>query len=243
LDILSKLNLNKTVNKTRFVAYTSLFAALDVVLGVLPALPMISWAAFMKPFEGIALGSLGGPIAALIGGIVGMLLFPAAAGLGLYTFSTGVIGAAVAGLLVDERVKIAAALMVIPLLAFLANPLGREIAVPALYDQVIALILLYPAYLMVKKAKANQKYLPLALFLVAFIGTEADNLTGNALFIDLHLYSVLYGLPASSLYDLYLGGAFIYPMGRVLVGIANAIVGAPALIALKKANLLSWPLT
>jgi len=231
------------VNKSRFVAYVSLFAAADVVMGALPALPMISWAAFMKPFEGIALGSVGGPIAALIGGVIGMLLFPAAAGLGLYTFSTGVVGAFVAGLLVDGRPKLAFAVMVIPLAAFLANPIGLKVAVPALYDQVVALALLYPAYRVMVKAMKEQKYLPLALFLIAFVGTEADNLTGNAVFLDLHLYSTLYGLPASSLYGLYLAGAFIYPIGRVLVAVANALIGAPALLAFKKAKLLDWPLT
>ena len=231
------------VNKSRFVAYVSLFAAADVVMGALPALPMISWAAFMKPFEGIALGSVGGPIAALIGGVIGMLLFPAAAGLGLYTFSTGVVGAFVAGLLVDGRPKLAFAVMVIPLAAFLANPIGLKVAVPALYDQVVALALLYPAYRVMVKAMKEQKYLSLALFLIAFVGTEADNLTGNAVFLDLHLYSTLYGLPASSLYGLYLAGAFIYPIGRVLVAVANALIGAPALLAFKKAKLLDWPLT
>jgi MFS family permease len=230
-------------NGSTFIAYVSLFAALDVVMGALPALPMVSVAAFIKPFEGIALGSLSGPLAALIGGIIGMLLFPAAAGLGLYTFSTGVVGAAVAGLIVDERPKLALLLMAIPLGAFLANPIGREVALPALYDQVIALFLLYPSYIAWKKARKDVKYLPLAMFLVAFVGTEADNLTGNAIFVDLHLYSTLWGIPASSLYSVFLAGAFFYPLGRVLVALANVVIGAPALIALKKSKLLNYPLT
>ncbi len=230
-------------NASKFIAYVSLFAALDVVMGALPALPMISFAAFIKPFEGIALGSIGGPVAALIGGLIGMLLFPAAAGLGLYTFSTGVVGAAVAGLIVDMRPKLALLVMVIPLVAFLANPLGREVALPALYDQIIALFLLYPSYLLWKRAKENERYLPLAMFLVAFVGTEADNLTGNAIFLDLRLYSTLWGIPASSLYSLFLAGAFFYPFGRVLVALANAVIGTPALLGLKRSKLLNYPLT
>ncbi|MDP7974693.1 MAG: hypothetical protein RAK24_00655 [TACK group archaeon] len=231
------------IGASKLVSYVALFAAADVVLGAIPALPMISWAAFMKPFEGIALGALGGPLAALLGGFIGMLLFPAAAGLGLYTFTTGAVGALVSGLIVDRRPLPAALVMLLPLLAFLASPVGRTIWLPALYDQIVALVLLYPSYVLLKAADRRSAYLPAAIFLIAFVGTEADNLTGNALFVDLGLYSSLYGMPASSLYGVYMAGAFVYPLGRVLVALMNALVGVPVLIALKRAGLMSWTLT
>jgi hypothetical protein len=88
----------------------------------------------------------------------------------------------------------------------------------------------------------NFKWLPIALALTSFIGTEADDVTGNAIFMYLELYN-LFGIPPEALPPLYMAGAVIMPVQRVLVAILAMLIAVPLFKIFGKGVLVRWPLT
>jgi len=215
---------------SRLVAFVAVFAAIDVILSAIPAW-WISWAAVIKPLHGIFLGPLGGALAALIGGIIGNVFWPQTAVLALFTWVPGLVGAFGAGLLVKRQWKAVAVILAILIVAFYLDPVGKTLALWALYDKVIALILVYPAAILLKKmvdSGLEWKYLTPTMILISFVATQIDNTVGNDLFITLRLYE-LFGISADTLLPLYVTGAFVMTAQRIAIAIIAGIVGAPLL--------------
>ncbi|MFQ6116334.1 MAG: hypothetical protein ACE5NG_19930, partial [bacterium] len=117
---------------------------MDVVLGAIPGW-WISWAAIIKPLHGVVLGPIAGLLAALIGGIVGNFIWPHTAVLAIFTWMPGILGALAAGLMVKRRWKLVMAIFAVLIVAFYLHPVGKLVALWALYDKVIALVLVLPA--------------------------------------------------------------------------------------------------
>ena len=69
----------------------------------------------------------------------------------MFTWVPGLVGAFGAGLLVKRQWKAVAVILVILIVAFYLDPIGKTLALWALYDKVIALILVYPASHIVEK--------------------------------------------------------------------------------------------
>ena len=228
---------------SKLAAFVAVFAAIDVILGALPAW-WISWAAVIKPLHGIFLGPFGGMLAALIGGIIGNIIWPQTAVLAVFTWIPGLVGALGAGLMMKRSWKLAALILAGLIVAFYLHPVGRGLAPWALYDKVIALALIYPTALLFNKAKEfglQWKYLTPTLILLSFIGTQIDNTVGNDLFIFLRLYEI-FGIPVDALLPLYITGAFVMTAQRVVIAIVAGIVGTP-LVRVIKSRGVPWPLT
>jgi hypothetical protein len=228
---------------SKLVAFVAVFAAIDVILSAIPAW-WISWAAVIKPLHGIFLGPVGGVLAAFIGGIIGNIFWPQTAILALFTWVPGLVGAFGVGLLVKRQWKPVAVILAILIVGFYLHPIGKTLALWALYDKVIALILIYPATMLMKKVVDSDlewKYLAPTIMLVSFVGTQIDNTVGNDLFIFLRLYE-LFGISADALLPLYVTGAFVMTAQRIVIAIIAGIVGAP-LLKFTRSKGIPCPLT
>ena len=232
------------VELSKLVALVAVFAAVDVILGALPAW-WISWAAIIKPLHGVFLGPMGGVLAAFIGGIIGNVVWPQTAVLAIFTWIPGLVGALGAGLMVKRSWKLVAVIFAALIIAFYLHQVGRMLAFWALYDKIVALALIFPAAVLIKKmlkSGLEWKYLTPTITLISFVGTQIDNMVGNDLFIFLKLYE-LFGISVDALLPLYVTGAFIMVAQRVVVAIIAGIVGAPLLKAIQKSGSIPWPLT
>ncbi len=226
------------------VALIGVFAATDVALGVIPGW-WISWAAIVKPLHGIILGPIAGTFAALIGGLIGNFIWPQTAVLAVFTWMPGIFGALAAGLMVKRQWKFVVVLYAASALAFYLHPVGNLVAMWALYDKMIALVLILPAAMLMDKVlreKLDLEKLTPAIGLISFIGTEADDVIGNVLFMFLGLYN-LWGIPVEDLPPLYAAGAFIMPMQRVVIALIAMAVGTSLIRALERGKMISWPPT
>lgn len=236
---------DRIVPLSKLIALVCSLAALDIILAAVPLIPYgPSAAALLKPSEGILLGSLGGPLAAFIGGMVSSVIWPSTAVLGLATWVPGVIGAFGAGMLMKRRWKPVAAAMLVILLGFLVYPAGSTVYLYANWDKTIALILIYPVSRFANSRLSERqslKALMPAVGLIAFVATEMDGATGNLVF--LLEAGPMFGLTPSMLPAMFLPYTFLDASVRVLVGIVCAIILTPVLVAIEKANLLKWPLT
>jgi uncharacterized membrane protein YeaQ/YmgE (transglycosylase-associated protein family) len=235
----------RKVPLSKLVTLVCSLAALDIVLA---AIPLIAYgpsaAVLLKPSEGILLGSLGGPLAAFIAGIVSSVIWPSTAALGLATWIPGVVGAFGAGMLMKRRWKPVAATMLLILLGFLVHPAGSAVYFYANWDKTFALILVYPVFRFSNcrlSERGSVKALMPAIGLIALIGTEMDGATGNLIF--LLEAGPMFGLTPAMLPAMFIPYTFLDAGVRVLVGIVCAVVLTPVLIAVEKANLLKWPLT
>ncbi len=232
------------VELSKLVALVAVFAAIDVILGAMPAW-WISWAAVIKPLHGVILGPIGGVFAAFIGGVIGNVIWPQTAVLALFTWIPGLVGALGAGLMVKRAWKPVAVILAVLIVAFYLHPIGKTLALWALYDKIVALILIYPAAILFNKMQDSGlewKYLTPTLILISFIGTQIDNTVGNDLFIFLKLYE-FFGISAEALLPIYITGAFVMTAQRVAIAIIAGIVGAPLLKAIQKSGAIPWPLT
>ncbi len=231
--------------KAKHLTLIAVFAAIDVILAALPAW-WISWASVIKPLHGIFLGPLGGMLAAFIGGIIGNMIWPHTAVLGFYTWIPGVLGALGAAFMVKRYWKLVFVILGVLILMFYLDPIGRTLALWALYDKVIALILIYPTAILVKKmleSGLEWKYLTPTLILISFIGTQIDNIVGNNLFILLRLYELLFGMPVDALLPIYMTGAFVMTAQRIVIAVIAGLIGTPILKFIQKSGTIPWPLT
>jgi len=233
------------VPATKLITLVSAFAALDIILTALPLIPYgPSAGALVKPSEGILLGPWGGMFAALIGGIVSSVIWPATAVLGLATWIPGVIGAFCAGMLIKGKWKAVIVLFAAILAAFYLHPFGPGVFLYADWDKIIAFVLIIPVSMLVKRqmgSRESVKALAPVIGLVSLIATEMDGATGNLIF--LLEAEPFFGLKKEMLTALFIPYTFLDPGTRVLVGVVCALVLTPVLVAAEKANLLKWPLT
>jgi len=233
------------VPATKLITLVSAFAALDIILTALPLIPYgPSAGALVKPSEGILLGPWGGMFAALIGGIVSSVIWPATAVLGLATWIPGVIGAFGAGMLLKGKWKAVIVLFAAILAAFYLHPFGPGVFLYADWDKIIGFVLIIPVSKFVKRqmgSRESVKALAPVIGLVSLIATEMDGATGNLIF--LLEAEPFFGLKKEMLPALFIPYTFLDPGTRVLVGVVCALVLTPVLIAAEKANLLKWPLT
>jgi len=236
-------------SKAIIISIIAIFAALDVALAAIPGW-WINWAAIIKPLHGIMLGPIAGSLAAIIGGLIGNFFWPQTAVLSIFTWVPGILGAFAAGIMIkSERhnLWILLAMIYIAFIgAFYLHPVGRAVALLALYDKIITLALIFPTAKFVKKLKSNGssnvKWLTPTLALISFIGTEADDLVGNVLFVFLELYK-FFGIPIEDLPYIYMSGAIIMPGQRVLVAILATLVVVPLFKIFEKDGIIKWPLT
>lgn len=233
--------------RSRLIVLMSLLAALDIILSPIPIYPYgPSFAAMMKPFDGIVLGPIGGASAAFLGGVIATFIWPGSASLLYATWIPGLVGALGAGMLITRRWYVSFGLLGLIILGFLLHPWGRLVFVLASWDKIVALACIIPASRIVERTlrdRTNLRWLSWSMGTVSFISTELDAATGNLIFLILAQMGLYGPMTPESLPPLFLPYVLIDPAVRLMAGIAAALILVPVLYYSEKANLLRWPLT
>lgn len=213
------------------VALMGVMGALIVAAGYIRLTPIVGAATYQFSLGSVALqitaailGPFFGTATAFAGSFAGQYLTGQGGSFPLFVPATA--GAAVTGLLVWGRMREGMALMVVIIASWYALPVGRQLWYYP-YLHVAALVLcvaLWPRLRSWREGTAPARTAALALFCTT--GLLADHLVGSV------IAAPLFNLTA----DMYRAVLFIYPVERLVLGAASAVVGTPVLLALERAS-------
>jgi hypothetical protein len=233
---------------TRQVALAAIFAALYVAINVaIPFnIPMgiggleISLAALIATIFGIILGPYLGTASALLGALVSFALT------GMSPFNlpfllSPPLNAFVSGSLFYKKWKQALIPFIIIMVAFVFTPPvssfnNAQVAIWVLWDKIIAVALIAPLMLFRKRLTAGLG--AATIFLLAFIGNQADNIWGSFAFALPPVYEGIYGMPMEAVQIAFLASPFVYPAIRLIQAFIITLIAAPLIQVLSKTNWL-----
>jgi uncharacterized membrane protein len=233
---------------TKQIALTTIFAALYVAISVaIPfAIPMgvpgleIALPALFATIFGIIIGPYLGTAAAFIGAFASLAL------LGMSPYSipfllSPPLNAFVSGSLFYNKWKQALIPFVVIMVAFLFTPPvsgfnSVQIAIWVLWDKILAVALIAPLVLFRKRLTAGLG--AAAIFLVAFIGNQADNIWGSFAFALPPVYEGIFQMPMEAVQVAFLASPFIYPAIRLIQAFIVTIIAVPLLQILCKTDWL-----
>ncbi len=232
---------------TEQVALMAVFASLYYVLSIftpyVPALGVpglkISLEALTASIFGLILGPYLGMLAALIGVGVAWTFPPGSMSpYGLPFLLSPPLNALVVGLLYYRKWKAAFVTLSLLIVAFLFLPPSQpftenlHVVIAVLWDKVIALFLIIPCVKFARRLSLPQT-LPILLFLLAFIGNQADNMWGTDAFAVPIVYEGIFGLPLDAVRDAFLISPFLYPAIRLIQATIATVIAIPLIRALK----------
>ena len=206
------------------VALVGVFAALIIVMGFFKLTPLIGATSYQFSLGSVAihvavilLGPVMGGLATLIGSSAGQVA--TGQGFAFPMFIPATIGALVTGLLVHKRIREGAALLAATIAAWYLLPVGREAWMyPYLHfvalGAIVATSSRLPAWM---EGSPHQKWSAIALCCTA--GLLCDHLVGSIIAYP------IFGLTAS----MYEAVLFIYPVERIMLGIASATIVIPVM--------------
>jgi len=220
------------------ISIIAIWAALFVAASAVPALPvpgmsgMITLNAIMTAISGIILGPAAG-IANMIGGIIGMIIFPYGSFFGPLSFLTVTLGGFISGLAFANRWKLAALLEVALILAWFVNPRAWQPwmwIVPLPYTLVTLLAIVVPPlrnWMRRQVSHGTGVGLWVSVALLACIGHSVEYLTANVMTNYMFNLTWQYWVPT-----------WPYWVGVDTVTIAlSTIVGVGVLVGLRRARL------
>lgn len=182
---------------TKQIALISLFAAMIAVVTRLPGIPItifrgtgnIELSVPLYPLAGILLGPFSGAIAVILGNLIAWLI-PTSTMLGLLMIPAGAVSALVSGLLVNRvdwvNWKLAAIIVAVLDIMWYFTPVGFEAPfypIP-LHFSALAFILIFRTRIVDYVESPSRRLLSIGVALTAFIGTMAEHMTGNLIFIS-----------------------------------------------------------
>ncbi|MDH5439617.1 MAG: ECF transporter S component [Candidatus Bathyarchaeota archaeon] len=179
---------------TKQIALISVFAALQVILGRLPGIPVIGLetgsiepTVLLLPVIGIILGPWVGGLTAFIGNLITWLI-PTTTFFGMLMLPTGPIGAIVAGALArnDKKSnwKVAALiLLVLNVLYYVSTPGIVVPYFPLLHLSALALILVFRDRVLEFIRSEDQRRSMWGTAVASFSGIMANHMTGTLIFI------------------------------------------------------------
>jgi len=237
---------------SRQVALIGMFAALYVIFSFMPGIPVataqikIEIEACLASVFGVVLGPYLGSLTALVSAVVAWII-PSGGGGGMGPYGMPFLlspffNALVTGLTYTGKWKEAMAVFGVLIAAFWflppSQPLGQFYYVGALvtWDKLIALALILPAVLLMRKGLST-KTMPLAFFLLAFAGNEADNAWGCIAFATPIVYNGIFGLNLDVVRFLFTVSPLVYPTIRFIQAVIATIILVPLVKALKMTNL------
>jgi len=223
------------------MALVSVFAALHAAL-YLPSFELWrSWSIYLEPIEGIILGPWVGFASAFIGSLVARAIKPS--DLWMFGIIAEPIGVMACGFIAKKQWKPLLVIYVLMLGAYFVHPFGRWLPLWTILDVLVALVLIFPVAEMCRNLfKEDNRFLPLTVPLVAFIGTVTDALTRVFLLIPVGLYTV-FGWSAETVYYIFILGAANSYIEDILVIVVSSIIGAPLIAALKRILEIKQPLS
>jgi uncharacterized membrane protein len=233
---------------TQNVALIAIWAALLLAATTIPAYPVFGTPATIT-FSSILLNSLTapllGPLYGMISGFIVGVLAPyvnPATSIGVLTFLAPTIAALMAGLVLFNRWKEATLLFVVQLAIWLANPFAWYELMPLVmwqYVPVLVFILVPP----IRKGiintivTANEKYLPIALFCLAWISRiGGEVVTGNNIAVW------VLNLTGPGMYPYWAPMTVYYGVADSLNCLVGAIIASGVILALKRSGIRSTAL-
>lgn len=228
-----------------YVSVVAALAALHVVLSYAP--PLVGFrrmSIVMEPLEGIIAGPYLGFLSAAIGWIGGRFIRPDAFWIENLFGIAEAVGALGAGFLISRRWYLAAGIYAALLVGFLVHPLARQIPLWTLWDTYLGFMAVFPAAFFVRRlhgTKLSPPCLVPVVALVTFVAVELDAMVRIFMLIVGGLYQ-LYPIPIEALPTIFLLGAIQTPLEAAYTLAIATVVGVPALIALEKSRILTWPL-
>lgn len=225
------------------IAVLVVWAAVIAASSLLPSLPIFgtggtfSISSALVPLCGVFFGPLGGALSATIGGIIGQIIAPQTAWMGMATFVLSTATALVAGLLMTGKLRnliICWVLFIGGSIMWYFSPIGREAwLLPLVTYGSGALVSLLAFALMKRKALSghNVWLKTIVMWSVCFAGIQAGVVVGN------NVALLLYGLPA----EVWRVITWLGPAERALFAVVATIVGLPLLVALPKIGIYIGP--
>jgi hypothetical protein len=229
------------------IVFAALYYVLSIVTPYVPAIGVpevkIHLEAFLASVFGILLGAELGALTAFVGVLVAWVLPPGSANpAGLPFLLSPPLNAFTVGLIYSKRWKEAAGVLAFLIGVFWftlpCTPLSQYayIGLAVTWDKIIALALIAPTFLLLRKSSAKTLLVP--FFLLAFIGNQADNMWGSLAFAFPVVYSGIFGISNIDIVrDAFLVSPFIYPAIRIIQAFLAAVVAVPLVRALKS---LGW---
>lgn len=232
--------------RSLYVTVIAALASLHIVLSYAP--PLVGFrrmSIVLEPLEGIIAGPYLGFLAATIGWIGGRFVRPDSIWIENLFGIAEPIGALGAGFLISKKWYLTAGIYAFLLLAFLVHPLARLIPLWTLWDTYLGFVSVFAAAFFVHRlhdSRSSASRLVPTIGLTAFVAVELDVMVRVFMLIVGGLYQ-LYPIPAELLAAVFVLGAFQTPVEAVYCIATSVIVGVPALVALEKSRLLSWPIS
>jgi hypothetical protein len=240
LEIMKKIT-------SRQVALTAIFAALYVAISIaIPFnIPMgvpgleITITALIATLLGIILGPYLGTASALIGTVTAFALIGTPYSLPFLLSPP--LNAFVSGSLFYKKWKQAVIPFIVLMVAFLFTPPvssfnNVQVAIWVLWDKIIAVALIAPLMLFRKRLSVGLG--TAAIFLIAFIGNQADNIWGSFAFALPPVYGGIYGMPMEAVQFAFLASPFVYPAIRLIQAAIITAIAVPLIHVLAKTNWL-----
>lgn len=244
------------------VSFIAIFAALYFVLSILPGIPVIGLPAMTMELEasiasvfGIILGPYIGTLAAFYGTLAAFFYGGASPSSLMFIFNPA-FNALTVGLIFRNKWKISFVLFAAVIVAFwftpVSTPLNENwyVALAATFDKIIAMLLIIPIAIMLKKRnvlidKLQLKPLGesfLLVFLVSFVGNQADSALGGLLFALPPFYAGVWGITDVGIVrGLFLVSPFVYIAVRLLQAFIATFIGLPLIKALRALKVEIWP--
>ncbi len=188
------------------IVLTALFSATYAILTPLPLNQLIGGSgilsinAIITPIFGIFLGPLWGLVAGLIGGIVSASIFPAAAGLWIYSIIAPGLGGFIGGTLVEDKIEIHSRKIpsrMIAVFIFIIGIVGYLIQLYSAWwfilPHIVAMILLLS---LSKFENTNNEFFKKILLwvyaLIATFGEHVGIMMGAVYYLNLNAYVMGY---------------------------------------------------
>jgi len=179
---------------TKQISLISVFAALQVIIGRLPGIPIVGLetgsiepTVVLLPIIGIILGPWVGGLAAFIGNLITWLI-PKTTFFGLLMLPTGPIGAIVAGALArndrKSNWKVAALILLFLNALYYVSPPGIVVPYfPLLHLSALALILVFRDRVLEFIRSRDERKSMWGTAIASFSGIMANHMTGTLIFI------------------------------------------------------------
>ncbi len=226
-------------SKSRFIAFTAIFAAMAAALDLIitPAFSSgiwDSWIFLLSPIVGVLLGPVGGFVAIGLGSLVGHVLFFRDVFELVYMIGAP-IGAAMAGLVFQRRWKPVLIIYSGLLAGYFLYPISWTLPLFGIWD-----ILLGYGFVILFSSLANRNWWNgisreqdiIRLIFCTVIGLESDILTRVFLLVPGQTYWIFYGFTPADLQILWLGAGIITPIKVLMAVIMMVTIGYQVLRAL-----------
>lgn len=222
--------------KSLQLSLTATFAALHVLLYLVPPGLWRNWAVYIEPVEGIILGPYFGFFSAFLGSSVARAVKPDP--FWLFGIVAEPVGVLAAGFLARAKWKPVVTAYVAMLSAYFIHPYGRALPLWTILDVLLALVLTYPAARFSRNLFKNDvRRLAATLALISFVCIATDSLVRVFLLVPCGLYGSFFE-SFQTLYVVFVGSAIDSYVEDVIVVLVSLLVGTPTIVTLSRAGFL-----